>query len=87
MDKMTKNYLEIIFDFLVNTEGYASQYQYAYLISTLLYNSNLRYTHYFYNNLTVDDLVLLDEYVSDNDSEGFYNFIKNYYTVSEEDII
>ncbi len=75
--KISKNdYVKLIFQFLNKTEGFGTEYQYAYMISVLFYEGDIKYTNVLCDEI---DLEALDDFVMDNDYDSFMSFIaKNY---------
>ena len=81
------DYIKLLFEFLCKTEGYGTEYQYAYMISVLFFNGDIRYA----NRLCeIVDLDVLDTSVmsgtgtpetggmSFNELVGWFEYLKNF---------
>ena len=76
--KINKNdYIKLIFKFLNKTEGFGTEYQYAYMISVLFYDGDIKYTNVLCD---VIDMETLDDYVMNNDFDSFMSFIAKKYS-------
>ena len=81
------NYLKNAFYFLNRTEGYGTIYQYAYMISCILFNEDIRCTNYFVNHLTIEQIDKLDDYVMDNNFDGFVSYIEANFNINKKEIL
>ena len=71
------DYIKLLFEFLCKTEGYGTEYQYAYMISVLFFNGDIRYANRLCEIVDLDEL---DDFILDSDFNGFIKYVTEHFS-------